>query len=63
MTRKRTLRGGALERAHGAALKPLAQLGDPLGGVGALAITVDAAELAFDQTAKARSALYSVNGR
>ena len=38
LTRKRTLLGGgALERGHGASLEPLAQLGDALGGVGAVA--------------------------
>ena len=44
--------GGALERGHGAPLEPLAELGDALGGVGAIAITIDAAELVAGQTAK-----------
>ena len=52
--------GGALERGHGAPLDPLAQLGDALGGVGALATTVEAAELVAAQAAKGRR---SVNGR
>ena len=46
--------GGALERGHGAPLEPLAQLGDALGGVGALklpcaAILVDAAQRVLSQ--------------
>ena len=61
MTRKRTLLGGgALERGHSAFLEPLAQLGDPLHGVGAFAIRADAAERVFGQAAKGRR---SVNGR
>ena len=53
LTRNRTLLGGgALERGHGASLEPLAQLGDALRGVGAVAMTVDAAELDVGQTAK-----------
>ena len=36
--------GGALERGDGAALEPLAQLRDALGGVGAAAHVVEAAE-------------------
>ena len=44
--------GGALERGHGAPLERLAQLGDALGGVGAVAITIDTAELVAGQTAK-----------
>ena len=43
--------GGALERGHGASLEPLAQLGDALGGVAAVAPAVDAAELAAGQAA------------
>ena len=43
--------GGALERGHGAPLEPLAQLGDALGGVGATALPVEAAELVFAQAA------------
>ena len=43
--------GGALERGHGALLEPLAQLGDPVGGVGAIAIPVEAAELVLRQAA------------
>ena len=55
-TQKRTLRGGALERGHGAALEPLTQLGDALGGVGAAASKIaasiiEAAELVAGQTA------------
>ena len=39
LTQKRTLGGcGALERGHSAPLEPLAQLGDALRSVGALAI-------------------------
>ena len=55
LTGKRILRGGsALERGHGAPLERLAELGDALGGVGAVAITIDidAAELVAGQTAK-----------
>ena len=44
--------GGALERSHGAPLERLAELGDALGGVGAVAITIDTTELVADQTAK-----------
>ena len=43
--------GGALERGHGATLEALAQLGDALGGVGAVAATIDAAELVAEQAA------------
>ena len=43
--------GGALERGHGAPFEPLAQLGDALGGVGAVAFAVDAAELVVGQAA------------
>ena len=54
-TQKQTLWGsGALERAHGAPLEPLAQLGDALGGVGADPPLVDAAELVAVQTAMQR---------
>ena len=61
LTRKRTLwGGGALERGHGASLKRLAQLGDALGGVGAIAPAVEAAELVEAQAAKVGSG--SVNG-
>ena len=61
LTQKRTLwGGGALERGHRASLERLAQLGDALRGVGAVAITVDAAELVVAQPAKGTR---SVNGR
>ena len=51
--RKANTRGGsALERDHAATLEPLAELGDALGGVGAVAITIDAAELVASQAAK-----------
>ena len=61
LTRKRTLLGGgALERGHGASLEPLAQLEDALGGVGASAILIDAAERVAAQAAKQKR---SVNGR
>ena len=53
-TRANTRGGGALERGHGAPLEPLAQLGDAVGGVGALAVRVDAAQLVIAQTAKGR---------
>ena len=60
LTQKQTLWGGrALERGHGANLEPLAHLGDALGGVGAFAILVDAAERVVGQAAKGRR---SVNG-
>ena len=52
LTQKQTLwGGGALERGHGALLEPLAQLGDTLGSVGAMALPVEAAELVAGQTA------------
>ena len=58
--KKRTLGedwgGGALERGHGAPFERLAQLGDALGGVGAIAITIDAAELVVVQTAMGKEA-------
>ena len=61
LTQKQTLRGGsAPERGHGASLEPLAQLGDALGGVGAKAHTIEAAELVVGQAAKGTR---SVNGR
>ena len=43
---------GAPQRGHRAPLQPLAQLGDALGGVGALAIVVNAAELVTTQAVK-----------
>ena len=46
--------GGALERGHGASLEPLAQLGDALCGVGAVAIIVNATELVVGQTVMQR---------
>ena len=52
--------GDAPERGHGASPERLAQLGDALGGVGAVAMNVDAAELVAGQAAKGRR---SVNGR
>ena len=52
LTQKQTLwGGGALERGHSAPLEPLAQLRDALGGVGAIAERVEAAELIVGQTA------------
>ena len=48
--------GGALKRGHGAPFERLAQLGDALGGVGAIAITIDAAELVVVQTAMGKEA-------
>ena len=61
LTEMRTLgRVGAPQRGHGAPLEPLAQLGDALGGVGAVAMTVDAAEMVIIQAATGRR---SVNGR
>ena len=53
-------RRSALERGHGAPLEPLAQLGDGLGGVGAVTAPVDATELVAGQTAKGKR---GVNGR
>ena len=47
-----TGRVGAPQRGHGAPLEPLAQLGDALGGVGAVPPAVDAAELVVGQAAK-----------
>ena len=61
LTQKQTLwGGGALERGHGAPLEPLAELGDALGGVGAVTLIIEAAELVTGQAAKGRR---SVNGR
>ena len=61
LTRKRTPLGGdAPERGHGAPLERLAQLGYALGGVGAAATTINAAELVVGQTAEERRC---VNGR
>ena len=48
--------GGALKRGHGAPFERLAQLGDALGGVGAIAITIDAAELVVGQTTMGKEA-------
>ena len=46
VTRKQTLwGGGAPKRGHGAALEPLAELDDALGGVGAVTLIIEAAEL------------------
>ena len=43
--------GGAPERGHSTPLERLAQLGDALGGVGAAAVIVDAAQLVIAQAA------------
>ena len=51
---------GAHQRGHGAPLNPLAQLGDALGGVGAVAINIEATKLVAGQTAMGRR---SVNAR
>ena len=59
-TKANTRRGSALERDHGATLEPLAELGDALGGVGAVTLIIEAAELVTGQAAKQRR---SVNGR
>ena len=60
-TKANTRGGGAPERGHGAPLEPLAQLGDAVGGVGALAFPIEAAELVPRQAGKEGSG--SVNGR
>ena len=61
LTERRTLwGGGGLERGHSAPLERLAQLVDTLGGVGAVSVFVEAAELVVSQAAKGRR---SVNGR
>ena len=53
LTERRTHGGGGEpERSHGAPLEPLAQLGDALGGVGAVPILVDAAQRVTVQAAK-----------
>ena len=53
LTQKQTLRGGgAPKRGHGAPLEPLAELGDALGGVGAVTLIIEAAELVVIQAAK-----------
>ena len=59
-TKANTQGGGALKRGQGAPLERLTELGDALGGVGAAAPIIDAAELVLGQTAKERR---SVNGR
>jgi hypothetical protein len=57
LTGKQTrLGGGALKRGHGAPFERLAQLGDALGGVGAIASMIDAAELVVGQTAMGKEA-------
>ena len=64
LTERQTLGQGRRTSArcgHGAPLEPLAQLGDAVGGVGAFAIPVEAAELVPRQAAKVGSG--SVNGR
>ena len=52
--------GGALQRGHGAPLEPLAQLGDALRSVGAVAFEVEAAELVVDQTARGKEVVSSM---
>ena len=57
LTGKQTLLGGGAHKpGHSASLERLAQLGDALGGVGAIAITIDAAELVVGQTAMGKEA-------
>ena len=46
--------GGALDRCHGALLERLTKLGDALCRVDTVAISIEAAELIFLQTAKGR---------
>ena len=62
--RKANTRGGrggrALERGHGAPLEPLAQFGDAVGGVGALAFPIEAADLIAGQAAKVGSVAVSM---
>ena len=48
---RRRAGGGSRERRHGAALEPLAQRSDALGGVGALPDRVDAADHVVGETA------------
>ena len=61
LTRKQTLQGGgALQRGDRAPLEPVAQLGDALRGVGAVAVPIKAAELVVGQAAMGRR---SVDGR
>ena len=43
---------GAHQRGHGASLKPLAQLGDALGGEGATAKYIDTTKLVGSQAVK-----------
>ena len=59
-TKANTRVSSALERSHGAPLEPLAELGDALGGVGAVTLIIEATELVVIQAAKGRM---SVNGR
>ena len=64
LTRKQTLLGGgALERSHGAPFERLAQLGDALGGVGPLAIIVEAAELVVAQAEKVAQCQRALTGK
>ena len=58
-TKANTRVSSALERDHGATLEPLAELGDALGGVDAVTLIIETAELAVGQAAKERR---SVNG-
>ena len=53
-TKANTGRGGALERGHGTALEPLAQLGDALGGVGAATEFIEATDIVVGQAAMGR---------
>ena len=53
-TKANTRGGGALDRDHGATLERLAELGDALGGVGAITLIIEAAELVTGQAAKGR---------
>ena len=52
--------GGAPERGHSTPLESLAQLDDALGGVGSIAVPVEATEFILSQAA---TGARSVNGR
>ena len=63
LTQKQTLgRGGALQRSHGALLERLAQLGDALRVIGAVAIAIEATDLVVGQAASMGGS-ESVSGR
>lgn len=55
-------RHGTLERGHCAPFEPLAQLGDALGGVGAVAATIESTERIPGQTATEEAGKWGEGG-